>query len=244
MTAIKQYTRELNKQFKYIPTWLPGTPLKLGDIGTFKRNQFIRRSDLESKGIEFETIIDESPTDYEHTSEGGVEIIAKASGDVVPQASALADIDAGFHLKFTKEKAVVFKIKNALSHSIKDQDSVGFAIKKLNADGLWEKDWVVITEIVVAESGTILISSERDTTLDIKADGNVGADKLNIADAHLGLSFVGNKKLTTDILANSSLTPLFKVSQLKRKKFGVKTRGLEDDVSFSEVGFDSIDEVD
>ena len=44
MKTSKKYTKELNQQFGYLATWLPGTPLALGDIGILRNNEFTKIS--------------------------------------------------------------------------------------------------------------------------------------------------------------------------------------------------------
>lgn len=219
MRTSRKYTRELKKQFGYFATWLPGTPLELGDIGVLKGNIFTKISNLSDFKIKFDVEKDTSKADIEHSSKGAVSITTKASGTVAPQGSSLGEIEAGIRVEFNKENAILFKANATLSPSIKDQVSVGNQVIKLFEEGKWDKNWVVITEIVEAESATILISSSSNSKIELKAKGDVGSANLDIADADLGFELKFSKDLSTKIIAEESLTPLFRASKIKRPWF-------------------------
>lgn len=219
MKTSKKYTRELKKQFDYLATWLPGTPIDLGDIGILRNNQFTKVSNLSDFGIEFEIEPDETKSDIEHSSKGAVSITTKASGTVAPQGRALGEIDAGIIVEFSKENAILFKANGTTSPCIKDQISLGKKIIELYKDGKWDKDWAVITELVDSESATILISSSSNGEIELKAKGEIEAAKLDIADAELGFELTFSKDLSTKIIAAESLSPLFKASKVKSRLF-------------------------
>ena len=69
MKTSRKYARELKRQFGYFATWLPGTPLKLGDIGVIKKNTFRRLANITDLRIPFEIITDTTPVDIEYNSE-------------------------------------------------------------------------------------------------------------------------------------------------------------------------------
>ncbi len=49
----QQYTEELHDKFGYLATWLPGTKLKLGDVGILKRDRFEFVTTLNDLGLPF-----------------------------------------------------------------------------------------------------------------------------------------------------------------------------------------------
>ena len=214
MRTSRKYTRELKRQFSYLATWLPGTPLDLGDIGILKRNIFTKISNLSDLNIQFDIEKDTTKSDIEHSSKGAVSIATKASGTVAPPGSALGNVDAGITVEFSKENAILFKANGTLSNAIKDQIKLGKEILELFRKGEWDKDWVVVTELVEADSATILISSSSKGKIELNAKGEINASNLDIADANLGLELAYSKDVSTKIIAESSLTPLFKAKQV------------------------------
>jgi len=259
MRTSKNYSNELYQQFRYLATWLPGTPLALGDIGVLKNNEFTKISNLSNEGIKFDELKDETKSDIDYSSKGAVSITTKASGVLAPQSSVLGEVDAGITVEFSKENAILFKANETLSPSIKDQITLGKEILKRFKDGKWDKDWAVITELVVAKSGTILISSSSSGKIELKAKGKVEAAKLDIADAGLGFELSFSKDLATKIIAQESITPLFKASKIKGRLlqprvFGMKkvrlmdlvtpekARSTNDLIYFGEADFENTDD--
>jgi len=218
-SAQKQYTDEMKKKFGYFATWNPGVPLKLGDIGTLRNNVFTRLSNLSLRGIEFEIRPDETKTPLEHNSEGSVSVTTKLSGTVAPQGSVLTNLDAGIIVEFSKENSTLFKANNTTSPSIKDNIKLGEQILQLYREGKWNKNWVIITELVEAENATVIISNNSNSRIELKANANIDAPTFDIADAEFKFSTQFSRGLETKIISAEALTPLFKVMGMKTRIF-------------------------
>jgi hypothetical protein len=219
-SAERQYTREMMKRFGgYYATWNPGVNLKLGDIGLLKNNVFTRISNLASLGVAFGIREDPTKLPLEYQSQGAVEVTTKVSGTAAPVGSVLANADAGVIVEFSKSHATLFRALGTSSPSIEDSIALETAILSLYGQGKWKSSWVVITELVSAESATIIISNSSSGKIELKATANVQAPSIDLADLSLGFSTQFAKGLETKIVATESLTPLFKVMGLKTKLF-------------------------
>ncbi|HOY31449.1 MAG TPA: hypothetical protein PKW80_06190 [Bacteroidales bacterium] len=219
MKTVKKYTNELYRQFDYFATWLPGTPLELGDIGLFKNNEFTKISNLKNEGIVFQIKEDTTKTDLEHMTKGEVSVMTKIAGTVPALGSVLANGDAGFSISFSQENAILFKANGTLSPCISDQIKLGKEIIQRYQQGEWDKDWAVITELVTADSATIIISSSQDAKIELKAKADISTAKLDIADASLNLECAFSKDLYTKIVAEQGITPLFKMKKIRSSIF-------------------------
>jgi hypothetical protein len=219
MKTVKKYTNELYRQFHYFATWLPGTPLELGTIGVLKNNEFTKVSNLKNENIDFEIDEDTTKSDLEHSSKGAVSIITKLAGTAPIAGSVLSDADAGFTVEFSQENAILFKANGTLSPSIRDQIKLGKEIIERFKQGKWNKDWVVITELVKADSATIIISSSSNGKIELKAKADISATGLDIADASANFQCSFSKDLSTKIIAETGLTPLFKIGRVKSRPF-------------------------
>lgn len=218
-SAQKQYTKEMLKRFGYYATWNPGLSLKLGDIGVLKGSIFTKISDLESKMITFEIVKDNTKTTLEHNSQGSATLTTKASASVAPSGSVLADADVGIIIDFAKENSTLFKAANTVTPTIKDTIRLGETILKLFKDGTWNKDWVIITELVESESATIIISNKSNSKIELKANANVTAKVIDIADAKFEFSTQFSRGLETAIISQEGATPLFKIMGIKTRIF-------------------------
>lgn len=214
-SPVKQYTNELYKKFGYYATWMPGTPMELGTIGIMDGKVFVKRTHLRNLSIAFDTDEDPSRDDLDYTSETGVTFTPKVSGTIPSAGSVLTQADAGFTVEFSREKALLFKVKGAQYVSIRDQEKLGREIARLKEEGKWKKEWVVIVELVKADSATILISGSANSKIELKANANIGATKLDIADASLELGIAISKSMSTNIIAEQGLTPLFRVRRTR-----------------------------
>ena len=208
---VKRYISDLYSQFHYYPTWLPTSTIEVGSIGTFSGNEFERLSHLRNEGIDFEVQEDTNQADLDYSSEGAVTISPKVSGKAPVAGSVLSEADAGFTVDFSRKHAIVFRAKGVVCSSIKDQIKLGRDLKKKYDEGKWDKKWVVIKELVRAESATILISGATSSRVELKATANVGAARLDIADASLALNVAFEKNIGTKFVAEKGITPLFKV---------------------------------
>ncbi|RXK86373.1 DNA/RNA non-specific endonuclease [Filimonas effusa] len=217
-----QYTGEMRKHFGYHATWLPNTPLALGDVGIMKGDVFIKVSDLAARGVSFQKGFPETnpkPADIDYSSKGAVSMTTKLAGKAAPVGSALTDVDAGVIIEFSKENAIIFQANGTLVHAIEDTLEVGAQIIELFKAGKWDKNWVVITELVSAESETLLIASGKNMKVELKANANISAASLNIADTQFGFTLQGSSSLQTKIVASQGLTPLFRLMKLRSQLF-------------------------
>jgi hypothetical protein len=211
----QQYTKEMAKQFGYLAAWTPGVQIALGDVGVLKDNLFTRVSSLKNLGIPFDATSDTSEEDVKYASSGSVSITFKAAGKLPNPGSALSQAEAGVTVAFSRKSAVVYEALGCTSPAIDDQVTLGKEIVGRYAKGSWNKDWVVITQVVQAKSGSVLISAQKDAKLEISASGKVTEGSFSVADASLGLSVVVQHDMQTTLLAKAGMTPLFKARGIK-----------------------------
>ena len=217
--AQDRYTNEMKDHFGYYAAWQPGLPLQLGDVGILSGNIFTKISSLENFNLQFKIREDLTSNDLEYSSKGSVAITSKLSGTVSPEGSKLAQGDVGFILDFSSENAVYFKADGATSDLIDDTITIGNSVLDLYSKGSWNKNWVVITELVKAASATVVISSTSNSSLELKATANVQTADIDIADAQFGFKAAYSKGIDTKIIAQSNLTPLFKLQGIKTRIF-------------------------
>ena len=218
---MKQYLKEINSEFNYRANWEPNKPLAIGDIGILEKGIFSLRSSLEQEGIPMQVRTEESTGSLKYSSSGGVSINSKLSGQAKMPQSQLGEGDAGFSIQFNKEKAVVFEIKGYKTHLIENVGEIERQVMQRFMGNQWPKDWVIITELVQADNATILISNNKDSSIDLKANANLEpSSNLSIADANLDLAVVSRRGIATEIVSRQGITPLYRASGIKTKLFG------------------------
>lgn len=243
----EQYTDELYKNFGYYATWEPGTIREIGEVGVLKDNEFIHETSLKNLKVEFKIIEDEVKHDLNYSSKGSVSITQKLHGKTSDKASAIGEAEAGFVVEFGKEKAVLLKASGVSTIQIDDQAALKNDILRLYKEGIWEKNWVVITELKKAESATVIISNSTNSKIEIAAKAAMPNSPISLANGEIGLNVVYSSGINTEIIAKKDLTPLFRLKGLKTSFFGaakVENRGIEGDESTETTTTDAASEDD
>jgi hypothetical protein len=218
MTTIsEQYMNELHKQFQFFATWTPDTPLNIGDIGQLKNNQFTYLSSLENEKIPFSVRKDPSKSGLNYTSSSNIKITTKLTGDAGIPSLKLSVADAGMTVEFGSQKGIVFQADGVEHQMINDVNKLDQAIKKKYSAKDWAEDWVVISDLMVADSGTVLISRGKNAAISLKAKANV--PNLSLANINANFDVAYQAGMNTNIVCKSGLTPLFKLRGISKSIF-------------------------
>jgi len=210
----------MNSKAGYRASWDPGKPLKIGFVGRLdKSGVFSIFTSLEKESIPVETQVDDTTTDMDYTSNESVSITAKLSGTIPAAGSALTNADAGFTFEFKSEASVVFQSQGNQTNQLTNLAEIKKLILAKYRDGNWDKDWLVVTELVKAKAATIIISNSTNGTLELKANANVGTTNLKLTDLSLGLSVAKERGSTLKYIAQEGLTPLYRVMGIKKPLF-------------------------
>lgn len=215
MSVFKSYTKAMHKEYGTRATWLPGTKISIGDVGVLHDGKFVPQSSLKDLGIDFE-VIEEFPMDYDYVSSQGVNIHKKLAGQAAPvQTSALGQADAGLVVEFKKEGAIVFSAKNGRKYRLKNSLQIGMEIEKRYEAGQWKKEWLIVSEVIIADNGTILISQSSNVNVELKAKGQLGAGDLKLSNLDLDFASQVDASKAITVKADQGLTPLYNLSGIR-----------------------------
>lgn len=245
-----KYAKEIRNNLHYGATWTPGTPLRLGTIGTFRNGVFLPISHLDSLGIDYETEEDPNPTTYTHMSDGSVSLRVKASGETDDAFDALAKAEAGVSVSFTRGNAVLFSAEGCRENRVRDLPRLEERMKDSARNRRWNPRWAVITHLVEAGSATIMLSNDKSNRVELRVGGTVGQGTIDLADLSSGVSLASAGSMSQIIVGENGLTPLFHAYGIKRKLLsgryegGFLARPGEADDPFERIDFDqeSLDE--
>lgn len=216
MTSVsKKYTKEVKEQFDYSATWLPTMQVAPGDIGRLRNYQYTHYSTLNDLGIKFAVQEGSAQAEFDYCSSRSVSITTKAAGQVPPTGFGIAKADAGVSIKFSRNKAIVLRLSNCTSTQIRSLDSVAKEILTLYESDKWDKDNVVVTEAVKAESATIIISNSSNAQIDLVARGKISPSKTDLADVKAKFQVLKETNIATKLIASKNLTPLFRTSGIR-----------------------------
>jgi hypothetical protein len=216
MSISRLYTKELRDQLGYTATWLPNCPLKLGETGVLAGYQFHSRGSLTELGIPFKTGTPGPAADIGYASSGSVTREFKLAGQVPSADSHLAAADSGVVISFDRQAAVVFMASGCTVAKIDDMHALRTRILAAYNEGRWEGDRVVVTEILLAKSTTVLMSSGNKAKIELRAHGAVDAPDFNLINVKGRFSIAWDVNVTQQILAEGGLTPLFRCVGVRR----------------------------
>jgi hypothetical protein len=204
-----QYTNEMRNKFGYFAAWTPSHPFKLGDYGILKKSVFRRLANVVDLGISFETRVQNSKANLKYATEGAITETITLAGEAVPVGSVLGKADAGIIVKFGKKDSVLFEVNGYKTNFIANITRLGDDIRNKSGQGPWDRDWLVITELIIADSATILISSSNQGLIELKANAELKPAELNIASLNAQFQSVNSRDLSVQIVAQEGITPLF-----------------------------------
>jgi hypothetical protein len=211
-SVYKLYAKDVFENLKYRPTWLPGSPIELGAVGVIEEGIFRPITELKNLDIPFAVKADSDQDAIDFASKNGVSVSFKAAGEANGKFQAVAKADAGVLIEFSREGAVVLQLRNVSLNRVADQSALSRELLRSMAVGdvskQWQRDWVVITEVARAGRATIVISSSGHSKLELKASGS--AAPVSLVDASAALSVAAESEISTKVIAEAGLTPLYR----------------------------------
>ena len=163
----------------WIPAWRPGADLRLGRAGRIVGGEFVYEYDLKDRGVSLpsEQPRSESETDYQWTTENGVDISVKAAGQTDAAFQSLAKADVGFKLAFRSSDAMAIVYRGVAERHLGDQRALAERIVESWNGGPWPKMQigdVAITSLLVASWGFAFGASQVGAEVVIRAEADLG----------------------------------------------------------------------
>lgn len=219
-TPLKRYVAGIHDQTGYRATWLPGSPLGLGDVGVIQGGVFVRVTGLSNLGIPFQTDADAKQFDMHHVSHSGVKLEFVGNGSA-PTSSG--PVGAGVDVQFGDAGAFVFDAIGCQVQVISDQVDLESRLRPVFYEGIWKLSWVVVTQVVKAESATILIANSSNSRLKLSAHGNLAAAQQNLANLDAKLVVTAESGNVIKLIGASGLTLLYRLAKLNQSFFSGDT---------------------
>lgn len=214
-----QYAKELHDQFGYLATWLPSSNLKLGDFGTIEDGIFQRAGNLKDLGIGFTTETHPDAGDVEYASADAVSQQFKSAGNAPLTGGVGGNVDASVGISFKRANAVLLQASKCNSSMISNIAQVSDSVLSRYREGEWPTDRVVITDLISADTLTVLISSGANAEIDLSVKGNIGSGAAKLASANASYTVNKSSSIGTRIVGQRGASPLFKARGIKRSFF-------------------------
>jgi hypothetical protein len=211
-SARDRYLSEIASQWQYLPTWLPGRAVRLGQTGVFEDGSVQVDDDISASGFSFTEDVDQSTSSLSYCSQRAVSW-GWAGGAGSPTGER-ADVE----VSFSRANAILFHAHEAVEHRIANLSELKSRILELDRKAAWAKNKAVVVSVVTARSTTVLISSSAGAS--VTCEAKAGAALGSLADPELGLKQRSARNMDTTLVAEGALTPLYQALVLRKGMLG------------------------
>ena len=108
-----------------------------------------------------------------YTSKGVKEFKVVTGAKVPDLAGGVVDAQAKVTISFGQEHGIVFRASGLRYRAMQDQPKMARKVAHLLEQGEWQRDWHIVTEVVEADSSSILISSKSSAEVELALGANV-----------------------------------------------------------------------
>jgi hypothetical protein len=218
----KLYTRQLHEQLRYRGTWLPNASIAIGTVGVLRQGIFEALTSLEELGISYARREVRPPDGtFNYRSSTGVTVAMKARGATNGMFSAVTDADAGALVTIDQAGGLLLELRGVTVEQVANKHELCESLLDSLFSPIdvarWQQSWVVITEVVHADTATVIVASEGGSRLELKANASIAPAGLVDADARFTVA--GEQGVAVQLVAAENLSPLYNGLRLKKRFF-------------------------
>jgi hypothetical protein len=208
----RQYVREVHSELGLWASWPPQAAVNVGDVGALQDGVFRRHDTLAERRIAFRTRRGLRGVDFEHRSNGGVEISSAVAARPLPDE---LPVSVAVKIRFTRRGAMYLAAADCTIEEMVDQDLIGQEIVQRFSGGFWKSGDLVVTEVMRCSSFTLLVSSGGDSGVELSVEGGA------FLPVGVGVKEISSKNITTKIVSERGLTPFFRCRRLRPRMLGL-----------------------
>ena len=194
MNLPEYFQKQVKKQVGYFPVWIPMSKMEVGDIVIKKDGFYQQYSKIKNfPEIELGNIIPEDTVQQSITldNNGTVTTDFQVAGSV---KEVLSKSSLGLTLNFDKGNSFYLNLTGITSESLEDSFSLGEQLIKYNQQPVsnWDKRFYVVTDLIYANSGLIVLNSGKKRNLHIKAKTEVTTTNIAEVNGWIDTKFTQN----------------------------------------------------
>jgi len=200
------YLKQLHDGLRYWGTWLPGRRIQVGDSGPLNGVVFDPQGRLQHDyGIAVR--LAPSPQRWpalEHQTKRGIGV------ELLPTSATTPAGRAELAVTFKRANSVLFVAEHVREQSMADRGTVSAKLAELRRAGTFPADQVVVSDVLVATSLTVLMSQSRGETVTVQVAAPIGT-AIGPAALAAGLGITGNGATNIKIVGKRNVSPLFRL---------------------------------
>jgi hypothetical protein len=203
-------------------TWPLSERVKVGDVLRTAGGRQGTAGDLGGRGVQFGSQRGAPPSDFTYDSDGSVSIRFKAAGHAPAGFCALAATDAGALVEFKRGSSALVIYAGLSQQGFPDSSSVAASLAQLYWDGLWDEGLVVVSDVVSAQAGTVLVATRGGASAELRAGASAQAGPATLVDLAGSVSFARSANVGLK-WSGRMVSPFYRVIRLRRHWTGKVT---------------------
>jgi len=134
-------------------------------------------------------------------------------------------VNSTLSLSFSREASFVLAYDAGTRTHMRDVVPIQRSILESARSGWWQEDWILVVEVIAAQSATLAVATEKDSELDLHANAGIptGIAGVPIAKPALGWTASGWKGSGYCCVCQPG-TPLYHCLKLRKGRFGNRWR--------------------
>jgi hypothetical protein len=213
------YYRTVLRELGYLTVWPPSSRMAVGDVGRFRGTRFVLLGRTHDMGLDLAPAIT-------------VESVSSSDLQISGPGVALRKEDGVLVVELNRAKSIYVEARGCRIHRIRDPMALADWILRQYERGKWAKPWVVVTEVVHADSLAMIVAVGPKAIVKLRA--------LEGEDATPNISSIAGRDYEIQSISRalvdlgrggSGSTPFFRV-------MGIGRRSGQEGVWISEVGYD------
>lgn len=200
-----RYSKELRRRFGLWPTWLPDSPLAVGDFGRIEKGVFVRQGSTQDLGIKLETKAPQAYSDQLFASHDVRHLLLGGNASGASTGAARARIEFG------RAFGVFVGLHECREVQLADTISLAHQLARCREAGRWPDGRCVVTGVVEARSALIAIGSDARGSLELTAAAPV-PDLLAMLGSEIQIAT--ESSIDYRSISTAGSTPLSRLSRL------------------------------
>ena len=208
------YQQEMHSNLGFFPTWLPGDPIEIGDVGVLEEGRFRRLASLQELGIAYQASTGSAAQNVQYSSTQGTKIEIGAGADAARVAQGEIKVE------FSRAGAFVFHATELRMRQLDNRLAVGKAIVGGYERGKWKKEWLFVEAHHLAACATVIVSEDSAASLVLNASASGPLTSISLADPKVGLTVSRTSGRIVHVVGAKNLHPLYSCLALRDPLFG------------------------
>ncbi len=223
-SIFQDYFRSIEQHLGYLPTWPPDHTFEPGDVGMLSDGSFIPVSHISAMGHPNtpRTILSQVPDVTVSTTPRSITLrVEEAQDATADDATGASNLSSRVKVRMQGEGASLAHWRAVTVSSIENMESITRSVLGLVGRDEWSRDWVLVTHVMRARSGVILISGAKESSAEFQiararaGNHSVGLDPIAVL-GNPSLRLVKTSGMAGSVVIKEGFTLCFKARRVRR----------------------------